>query len=94
MFRIPLKFHIEKFLIVFKSRLANWILVILKVHPLFVFCPDMTEKIVDWDVKPQPKQKNLFFYDFSLISKVSINIHGQGCKIICISNHYIKLLCI
>ena len=49
-----------------KSRLANWILVILKVHPLF-------------------------FYDFSLISKVSINIHGQRYAIICISNHHIKI---
>ena len=50
-------------LIVFKSRLANWILVILKAHPLI-------------------------FYDFPS------NIHGQGYKIICISNHHIKLLCI
>ena len=61
MFRIPLKFYIEKSPIVFKSRLTNWILVILKVHPLI-------------------------FYEFSLKSKISINILAQGYKIICISN--------
>ena len=37
MFRIPLEFHIEKYLIVFKSYLSKWILVILKVHPLIFY---------------------------------------------------------
>ena len=40
------------------------------------------------------KEHPLMFYDFSLISKVFSNLHGQGYKIICISNHHIKLLCI
>ena len=30
---------------------------------------------------------------FSIITKISINIHEYGYNIICISNHKIKLLC-
>ena len=39
------------------------------------------------------KEHSLILIRSSLISKVSINIHEYGYKIICISNHQIKLLC-
>ena len=37
MFRIPLKFYIEKSFLMFKPHLGNWILLILKVHPLIFY---------------------------------------------------------
>ena len=37
-FRIPLKFLIERSIIVFKPHFVIWILVILKEHPLILIC--------------------------------------------------------
>ena len=36
----------------------------------------------------------LNFHDFSLISKIFINIHEYSNLIICISEHWIKFLCL
>ena len=36
---------------------------------------------------------NLSMIFFSIISNIFINIHEYGYKIICISNHQLKLLC-
>ena len=36
----------------------------------------------------------LIFYDFSLISNVFINIHEYANLIICISEHWMKVLCL
>ena len=36
----------------------------------------------------------LIFYDFSLISNVFINIHEYATLKICISEHWIKVLCL
>ena len=36
----------------------------------------------------------LNFHDFSLISNISINIHEYANLIICISEHWIKVLCL
>ena len=36
----------------------------------------------------------LNFYDFSLISNIFINIHEYANLIICISEHWIKVLCL
>ena len=37
---------------------------------------------------------DVFFYDFSLIFKFFINIHYYANKIICISGHVMKGLCL
>ena len=39
-------------------------------------------------------KKTLNFHDFSLISNIFINIHENANWIICISEHWMKVLCL